>query len=75
MAKRRAEQTRQTKPSAESTHRPGRDPIIEMLMRDSIPVTRENYLRHAYPPHGLPEPLPAELEAALPEELRINGGG
>jgi hypothetical protein len=51
---------------------PGRDPVVEMLLKHSIPVTRENYLKLAYPT-GAPDPMPAELESMLPEELQLRG--
>jgi hypothetical protein len=49
-----------------------RDPVVEMLLKHSIPVTRENYLNLAYPT-GAPDPMPAELESMLPEDLQLRG--
>ena len=44
------------------------DPLVAMMKRDGIPVTRQNYLQMAYPT-GLPE-WSAELEAEMPPELQ-----
>jgi hypothetical protein len=50
-----------------------KDPIIEYMKENDIPVTRDNYIGlnwlGDYDPS---EPLPAELEADLPEELQIH---
>ena len=43
----------------------GTDPIQRELASVGLPLTRANYLRLA----GLQEPLTAELEATLPDEL------
>jgi len=48
------------------------DHTLEHMKKNGIPLTRENYLDFAYlgtPPP--PEEWGAELEAELPEELRI----
>jgi len=37
-----------------------------------IPLTLENYLALAFP-EGTPDPMPAELEATIPLELRQQG--
>ena len=47
----------------------GMDPLLEHMKAQGIPLTREKYLELAYP-LGAPEPLPAELEQALPLELQ-----
>ena len=61
-----------SKPPAESDRPLGidsDDPLVQMMLEDGIPVTRENYLRLAYPT-GIPE-WSAELEDELPEFLQI----
>ena len=47
----------------------GFDPLLELMRQQQIPLTRENYLRLAYP-EGVPDPWPAELEETLPPEIR-----
>ena len=44
------------------------DPVVEHLKRRGFPVTRENFLKFAYP-EGAPDPLPGELEAIVQEAL------
>ena len=44
------------------------DFIVDFMVKNKIPVTRENYLEIAYQ-DGLPE-WSAELESMLPEELQ-----
>lgn len=46
----------------------GTDPMLDHLLKQG-PVTRESYLEYAYP-EGVPDPLEAEEEAALPRPLR-----
>lgn len=46
----------------------GSDPLLDHLLKKG-PVTRESYLTFAYP-DGVPDPLPAELEAQLPRPLQ-----
>jgi hypothetical protein len=46
------------------------DPLIALMRRDGIPVTRQNYIDMAYAGIELPDPWPAELEAELPAELQ-----
>lgn len=49
---------------------PGYDSLLEKMKRESIPLTRENYLKLA----GLEEPLDAELEWEIPPMFsRIEG--
>ena len=45
------------------------DPVVERLKQRGLALTRENYLKLAYP-DGPPEPLPAELLAQIDEALR-----
>jgi hypothetical protein len=45
------------------------DPVLKLMKSNSIPVTRENYLEVAYLGEA-PDPLPAKLEAELPESLQ-----
>jgi len=44
------------------------DPIIELMNKHSIPVTRENYIEQAWP--EVPSPWLPEHEAELPEQLQ-----
>jgi hypothetical protein len=53
----------------ESRPRTGTDFVVESMRHRGIPLTRENYLRIAYP-SGLPKEWTAEHEARLPEEIR-----
>jgi hypothetical protein len=46
-------------------------PLIEAMIYHRIPITRESYLLLAFP-DGVPDPLPAEEEAELPEPLQLN---
>ena len=46
------------------------DPILRMLERSNLEVTRENYLMAMFNPDNPPNPLPAEYEAMLPKELQ-----
>jgi hypothetical protein len=48
------------------------DGTIRLLEEYGIPVTRENYLHLAFMGNPPPEPLDGEIEAELPEELRID---
>ena len=50
-----------------------RDPILAMMRRLGIPLTREKYLAIAYP-EGLPKEWGAELEAQLPLEIQKSSG-
>lgn len=52
-----------------SPPRPGVNAIAAHLAKRGIPLTRENYLRFAYP-DGAPGPMPAELEMELPEKIQ-----
>ena len=48
------------------------DPIVKLMKRYQIPVTRENYLNLAYMGE-VPVELSAEQEADLPAELQRAG--
>jgi hypothetical protein len=43
-----------------------KDPIVQGLLRDGVPVTRANYLEEA----GLKEPVDPEVESQFPPHLR-----
>jgi len=45
-------------------------PLVDWMRSHNIPVTRESYLRLAYP-EGLPVPWTIEHEMELPDELQI----
>jgi hypothetical protein len=45
------------------------DPVVKLMKRYQMPVTRENYLELAYMGE-VPEELSAEQELALPKELQ-----
>ena len=49
------------------------DGIVEWLRKNNIPVTREHYFDAAWltPDWDWNLPLPAEMEAELPEEVRF----
>lgn len=50
------------------------DYTLEYLKENNLPVTRENYINVNWMGDYDPaEPLPAELEASLPEELQLKG--
>ena len=53
-----------------SPPRPGVTATEAYLAKRGIPLTRENYLRYAYP-EGAPNPMPAELEMALPAAIQV----
>lgn len=46
------------------------DAVIEKMKKESIPLTRENYLQFAYMGNP-PEKLTAEEEDALPAEFQF----
>lgn len=49
-----------------------KDLTVEYLKENGLPVTRENYINTNWLGEYDPaEPLPAELEASLPEELQM----
>lgn len=43
-------------------------PVVQHLRYLALPVTRENYLKYAYP-EGAPEPLSGEEQAIMEEAL------
>lgn len=54
------------------------DCVVQWLREAGIPLTRRNYLNAAYLGTPPPEPLDAEIEAELPEQIQradifING--
>jgi hypothetical protein len=53
----------------ESKTPPGSNPLLEAMKQRGIPLTKEAYLKMAYP-EGVPDPLPPEVEADLPDSLR-----
>ncbi len=46
------------------------DATLARMKRLGRPLTREVYLSMEYP-DGVPDPLPAELEDMIPDELRL----
>lgn len=46
----------------------GSDPLVAVMKQRGIPLTRENWLKLAYP-EGAPDPMPAEALAEIPPEL------
>lgn len=51
-----------------------KDYVLDYLKENNLPVTRENYINVNWMGDYDPaEPLPAELEASLPEELQLKG--
>jgi hypothetical protein len=52
---------------------PGKDITLDALKRRNMPVTRENYiLMNWMGDYDPSEPLPAELEAELPDFLQLD---
>ena len=47
----------------------GADHILDSMKRRGLPLTRAVYLSLNYP-DGVPDPMPGELEALIPRELR-----
>ena len=45
------------------------DHVLDWMKKNDVPLTRKNYLEIAYMGDPPPEPLDAELEAEIPEEL------
>jgi hypothetical protein len=62
------DQQLQNKPVA-STPQAGSNPVLDLMLKNKIPLTRENYLNVAYMGE-VPEELSAEEELELPEEFR-----
>lgn len=48
------------------------DYTMEYLKKNNIPITRKNYIEMNFMgDYPADQPLPAELEASLPEELQM----
>jgi len=62
------DQQSQNRPGV-STLQAGNNPVVDLMIKNKIPLTRENYLNVAYM-GDVPEELSAEEELELPEELR-----
>jgi hypothetical protein len=45
------------------------NPLLDWMKAHGLPLTRQVYLELNYP-DGVPDPLPAEVEAEIPGELR-----
>jgi hypothetical protein len=63
-----------SKPPATSQSPDDTDPLVRIMRRHGIPVTRENYLDLAYMGQP-PEELGPEEESELPEELQRRSEG
>jgi hypothetical protein len=59
------------KPQAASKHQTGLPNLMRAL---KLPRNRKNLLRVAFAGQALPDPLPAEIEATLPEDLHEDHG-
>ena len=49
----------------------GQDGAVRFLLREGLPLTRENYLSVAWPDRTVTDELDAEFEAQLPEMFRL----
>ena len=49
----------------------GQDGAVRFLLREGLPLTRENYLSVAWPDRTAEDELDAEFEASLPEMFRL----
>jgi len=49
----------------------GQDGAVRFLLREGLPLTRENYLSVAWPDRTAEDELDAEFEAQLPEMFRL----
>jgi hypothetical protein len=45
------------------------DPIVELMQQLGLQVTQRSWLEFNFP-EGVPDPLPGELWASIPPELR-----
>jgi len=55
-----------------STNQLGKiDPIVQLMQKYDVEMTRENYLYYAYMGE-VPEEIGAEVEDAMPEQFRLN---
>ena len=50
------------------------DFVLEYMKKHDIPLTRENYLAIDRPGVDPSKPLPAELEAEMPDEIQFRPG-
>jgi len=57
---------------ANPSSRLGTDPVVMRLLTLGLPVTRVNYLKHMGN-QDLSQPMDAEMDAELPEELQAGG--
>ena len=65
------QQDNKSSPSqGESTSQHGTDLILQYMKRNSIPLTRENYLELNWP-DGTPDPMSVEHEMEMPEMFRL----
>jgi len=61
----------QLKEPAASTTQPGKiDPVVQLMKKYGIKMTRQNYLYYAFM-GDVPEELGAEFEEGLPEQFRL----
>lgn len=61
----------QLQEQAASTNQLGKnDPIVELMQKYDIEMTRENYLYYAYM-GDVPEEIGAEVEDAMPEQFKL----
>ena len=49
----------------------GQDGAVRFLLREGLPLTRENYLSVAWPDRTVADELDAEFEAQIPEMFRL----
>jgi|11BtaG_2_1085332.scaffolds.fasta_scaffold00572_16 hypothetical protein len=64
----------QSKEAAVSTNQAGKiDPVLQLMQKYDIEMTRENYLYYAYMGE-VPEEIGAEVEDGLPPEFRLENG-
>jgi hypothetical protein len=47
----------------------GRDPVLDLMIQEGLPLTEMTYLEMQYP-EGIPDPVPPELKAAMPPEVK-----
>jgi len=49
------------------------DPIVQLMQKYGIKMTRENYLYYAYM-GDVPKEIGAEIEESMPEQFRLKDG-